>query len=57
MIPLKHTALVKCNSMRDDLIIYVMGHTVLTTQQVGTEMRHLVTNGKKLEKIHLLPFH
>lgn len=45
--------MVKCNSMRDDLVIYILGHTVLTTQQDGTEMRHLVTNGRKLEKIHL----
>ncbi|GEM_PF-1099983 len=44
---------VKANSMRPDLVIYFMGHTVLTTQQDSTEMRHLVTNGKKLEKIHL----
>lgn len=44
---------VKANSMREDLIIYLFGHTVLTTQQDGNELRHLVTNGKKLEKIHL----
>lgn len=44
---------VQANSMREDLVIYLLGHTVLTTQQDGTEMRHLVTNGRKLEKIHL----
>jgi len=45
--------MVKANSMRNDLIIYLLGHTALTTQQDGNELRHLVTNGKKLEKIHL----
>lgn len=45
--------IVKVNSMRDDLVIYILGHTVLSTQQDGTELRHLVTNGRKLEKIHL----
>ena len=45
--------MVKANSMRSDLVIYLLGHTVLTTQQDGNELRHLVTNGKKLEKIHL----
>ena len=45
--------MVKANSMRNDLVIYLLGHTVLTTQQDGNELRHLVTNGKKLEKIHL----
>lgn len=44
---------VKSNSMRNDLVIYLLGHTVLTTQQDGNELRHLVTNGKKLEKVHL----
>lgn len=44
---------VKANSMKPDLVIYMFGHTVLTTQQDGNELRHLVTNGKKLEKIHL----
>lgn len=44
---------VKANSMIPDLVIYLIGHTVLTTQQDGNEMRHLVTNGKKLEKVHL----
>lgn len=39
----------KCNSMRDDLVIYIMGHIVIN--DLGEKV--LVTSGKKLEKIHL----
>lgn len=39
----------KCNSYREDLVIYIMGHIVLN--DLGE--RVLVTSGKKLEKIHL----
>jgi hypothetical protein len=39
----------KCNSMREDLVIYIMGHVVLN--ELGEKV--LVTSGKKLEKIHL----
>jgi len=39
----------KCNSMRDDLVIYIFGHACLNDMQE----RVLVTNGKRLEKIHL----
>ena len=44
---------VLCNSLRDDLIVYLFGHTVLVTNQRGEEERQLLTNGKKLEKIKL----
>jgi len=42
-----------CNSLRDDLVIYFMGHVTLYTDVDGNESRCLVTNGKKLEKIKL----
>jgi len=42
-----------CNSFREDLIIYFMGHVALYTNTDGEESKCLVTNGRKLEKIHL----
>lgn len=42
-----------CNSLRDDLIIYVTGHTTLYTNTDGEESKCLVTNGRKLEKIKI----
>ncbi|HOK59355.1 MAG TPA: AAA family ATPase [Candidatus Dojkabacteria bacterium] len=39
------------NSMRNDLIIYFMGHVTLYTDVDGNESKCLVTNGRKLEKI------
>lgn len=41
------------NSLRDDLVIYLMGHVTLFTDVDGNESKCLVTNGKKLEKIKL----
>lgn len=43
----------KANNMRDDLIIYFMGHVALYTDVDGNESKCLVTNGRKLEKIKL----
>ena len=42
-----------CNSLRDDLTIYFMGHVGLYTDVDGNESKCLVTNGRKLEKIKL----
>jgi hypothetical protein len=42
-----------CNGLRDDLVIYLMGHITLFTDVDGNESKCLVTNGKKLEKIKL----
>jgi len=42
-----------CNGLRDDLIIYFMGHVTLYTDVDGNESKCLITNGKKLEKIKL----
>jgi hypothetical protein len=42
-----------CNSLRDDLVIYLTGHVTLYTDVDGNESKCLVTNGKKLEKIKL----
>ena len=44
-----HTA----NGLRDDLIIYFMGHVSLYTDVDGSESKCLITNGRKLEKIRL----
>jgi hypothetical protein len=41
------------NGLRDDLIIYLMGHVTLYTDIDGNESKCLITNGKKLEKIKL----
>lgn len=41
------------NTMRDDLVIYLMGHVTLYTDVDGNESKCLVTNGRKLEKIKL----
>ena len=42
-----------CNGLRDDLVIYFMGHVTLYTDVDGSESKCLITNGKKLEKIKL----
>jgi hypothetical protein len=42
-----------CNGLRDDLIVYFMGHVALFTDVDGNESKCLVTNGRKLEKIRL----
>ena len=42
-----------CNGLRDDLVIYLMGHVTLYTDVDGNESKCLVTNGRKLEKIKL----
>ena len=41
------------NNLRDDLIVYFMGHVTLYTDVDGNESKCLVTNGRKLEKIKL----
>jgi hypothetical protein len=41
------------NGLRDDLIVYFMGHVTLFTDADGNESKCLVTNGRKLEKIKL----
>lgn len=41
------------NDMRDDLIVYMFGHTCTYTDTDGNERKCLVTNGRKLEKIQL----
>ena len=43
----------ECNDLRDDLIIYFLGHTTLYTDVDGNESKCLITNGKKLEKIKI----
>ena len=44
-----YAMMVKANSLRADLVIYILGHT--TVNDEGE--RRLVTNGRKLEKINL----
>lgn len=44
---------VQANSMRKDLIIYMFGHVYIYTDVSGNENRALITNGKRLEKVHL----
>jgi len=41
------------NGLREDLVIYIMGHVTLFTDIDGNESKCLITNGKKLEKIRL----
>jgi hypothetical protein len=41
------------NGLRDDLIVYLMGHVTLYTDIDGNESKCLITNGRKLEKIKL----
>lgn len=45
--------MVRANTLRNDLVIYFFGHIFLYTDSYGQETRGLVTNGKKLEKVHL----
>ena len=45
--------ILKCNSLRTDLNIFIMFHSVNHTDVDGTEKKTIVTNGRKLEKIHL----
>lgn len=39
-----------CNDLRDDQIVYVMGHTMLQTQPDGSEKTVFSVIGKKLTK-------
>lgn len=39
-----------CNDLRDDQIVYVMGHTMLQTQPDGTEKTVFSVSGRKLTK-------
>ena len=41
------------NGLRDDLVIYFMGHVTNYTDVDGNESKCLITNGRKLEKIKL----
>lgn len=41
------------NTLRPDLVVYLMGHVTIFTDVDGNESKCLVTNGKKLEKIKL----
>lgn len=41
------------NALRDDLVIYLLGHVTIYTDVDGNESKCLITNGKKLEKIKL----
>ena len=41
------------NSLRDDLTIFMCFHAGLYTDVTGNEKKCIVTNGRKLEKIHL----
>ena len=41
------------NTLRDDIIVYFMGHVTLYTDIDGNESKCLITNGRKLEKIKL----
>lgn len=41
------------NGLREDLVIYLLGHVTLYTDVDGNESKCLVTNGRKLEKIKL----
>lgn len=43
----------EANKLRDDLVIYFMGHVTLYTDVDGNESKCLITNGRKLEKIKL----
>lgn len=43
----------EANGLRDDLVVYLLGHVTLYTDVDGNESKCLVTNGKKLEKIKL----
>jgi deoxyadenosine/deoxycytidine kinase len=45
--------ILKCNSLKKDLNIFVMFHTTNYTDVNGLEKKCIVTNGRKLEKIHL----
>ena len=41
------------NSLREDLIVYLIGHVGLYTNVDGNESKCLISNGRKLEKIRL----
>ena len=41
------------NSLREDLVVYLVGHVGLYTNVDGNESKCLITNGRKLEKIRL----
>lgn len=42
-----------CNSMREDLTIFLLFHSCNQTDINGEERKGILTNGRKLEKIHL----
>ena len=48
-----YSLITDCNSLREDLIVYLFGHVTLYTDIDGNESKCLITNGKKLEKIKL----
>ncbi len=48
-----YDTILKCNSLRTDLNIYILFHETIFTDTRGMEKRCIVTNGRKLEKIHL----
>ena len=48
-----YSLIVDINSLRKDLVVYLMGHVTLYTDVDGNESKCLITNGKKLEKIKL----
>lgn len=41
------------NGLREDLVVYLMGHATVYTDVDGNESKCLITNGRKLEKIKL----
>jgi hypothetical protein len=43
----------ECNDLREDLVIFICFHATLYTDIYGNERKCIVTNGRKLEKIHL----
>lgn len=48
-----YALIVKANSLKPDLIIYLLAHVSLHTDVDGEEKKGLLTNGKKLDKIKL----
>ncbi len=45
--------IIDTNNLREDLIVYMIFHSTLYTDVNGMEKKCIVTNGRKLEKIHL----
>lgn len=48
-----YSLVVKANSLKSDLIIYLFMHVAMQTNIDGNEEKTVLTNGKKLEKIKL----